>query len=231
MSEAENGEAKQGPEADSVQPGAQDPGGGEEVAFADPEVRPTPEPAEPDPVDVAKAEATKYREQLLRTAADFENFRKRTRRELEDASRKGRESTVKELLPIFDNLERAMQSAEGAPDPKSVADGLRMVVRQFTQTLEKLGIKRIPTVGKPFDPSQHEAIQNIDSTEHPAGVVAAEVQPGYVLGEHLLRAAMVVVSKGPPADAVEAGEATPADAAAEEAAADEAEGSGGDPAS
>jgi molecular chaperone GrpE len=195
MSEAENGEAKDDAAPGAGKPEAEDQDVGGEVAFAEPEVV---TPSEPDPLDVARAEASKFREQLLRTAADFENYRKRTRREVEDASRKGRETTVKELLPIFDNLERAVQSAEGAPDPKSVADGLRMVIRQFTQTLEKLGIRRLVTVGQPFDPSQHEAIQNVDSSEHPAGVVAAEVQPGYALGDHLLRAAMVVVSKGPP---------------------------------
>jgi molecular chaperone GrpE len=106
-------------------------------------------------------------------------------------------------LPVFDNLERALSSADGAPDVKSVADGLRMVVRQFSTTLEKIGIKRIQAVGAAFDPSLHEAIQHVESTEHEAGVVAAEVQPGYMIGEHLLRAAMVVVSKGGPAAAEE----------------------------
>ncbi len=163
-----------------------------DVAFAEPEIA-----SEPDPLEVAKAEAQKFREQLLRTAADFENFRKRTRREIEDAQRKGKESAVKELLPVFDNLERAVASAENAPDAKSLAEGLKMVMRQFTTTLEKISIKRVETVGKPFDPTKHEAIQHIES-EHEAGVVAAEVQPGYMIGEHLLRAAMVVVSKGPP---------------------------------
>lgn len=167
-----------------------------DVAFTEPEVA-----SEPDPVEVAKAEAAKYREQLLRTAADFENFRKRSRREAEDAARKGKESTVKELLPVFDNFDRAIQSADNAPDAKSVADGLRMITRQFTSALERLGIKRIQSVGAPFDPSQHEAIQHVESAEYPAGVVAAEVQPGYLIGDMLLRAAMVVVSKGPPAAA------------------------------
>lgn len=172
-----------------------------DVAFTEPEVAP-----EPDPLEVAKAEAAKYREQLLRTAADFENFRKRSRRESEDAVRKGKESTVKELLPVFDNFDRAIQSADNAPDVKSVADGLRMITRQFTSALERLGIKRVQSVGVPFDPSQHEAIQHIESEEYPAGVVAAEVQPGYLIGDMLLRAAMVVVSKGPPAGAEAADE-------------------------
>ncbi|WP_438007244.1 nucleotide exchange factor GrpE [Sorangium sp. So ce321] len=157
-----------------------------------------------DKLGEVQAEAARMREQLLRTAADFDNFRKRSRREVEEAQRRGRESILKDLLPVFDNLERAASHAESAPDAKSVAEGVRIVAKQFVDTLERMGIKRIAAVGKPFDPSVHEAIQQIDSTEHPAGVVIAEVQPGYMLGDYLIRAAMVVVSKGSP------GESTPA---------------------
>lgn len=160
-----------------------------------------------DPLAAAKAEAQKFRDQLLRTAADFDNFRKRSRRDQEDAAKKGKEGAVKELLPVFDNLERALTSSERAPDVKAVVDGLKLVMRQFGQSLEKMGIKRVQTVGHPFDPSQHEAIQHVESAEHPPGVITAEVQAGYLLGEQLLRAAMVVVSKGPP----EAAEPPPAE--------------------
>lgn len=152
----------------------------------------------PDPLATAKAEAQKFRDQLLRTAADFDNFRKRSRRDQEDAAKKGKESAVKELLPVFDNLERALTSSEKAPDVKAVLDGLKLVMRQFGQSLEKMGIKRVQTVGHPFDPSLHEAIQHAESSEHPPGVITAEVQAGYQLADQLLRAAMVVVSKGPP---------------------------------
>lgn len=199
MSDAEGSESSRNPGNGEASNDDTDAPG--DVAFTEPEVA-----AQPDPLEVARAEASKYREQLLRTAADFENFRKRSRRESEDAVRKGKESTVKELLPVFDNFDRAIQSADNAPDVKSVADGLRMITRQFTSALERLGIKRVQSVGVPFDPSQHEAIQHIESAEYPAGVVAAEVQPGYLIGDMLLRAAMVVVSKGPPGDAEPASE-------------------------
>ncbi|WP_437599915.1 nucleotide exchange factor GrpE [Sorangium sp. So ce590] len=163
---------------------------------------PTPE----DKLGEAQAEAARMREQLLRTAADFDNFRKRSRREVDEAQRRGRETILKDLLPVFDNLERAASHAESAPDAKSVAEGVRIVAKQFVDTLDRMGIKRIAAVGKPFDPSVHEAIQQIESTEHPAGVVIAEVQPGYIQGDYLLRAAMVVVSKGSPGEpASEAG--------------------------
>jgi len=153
------------------------------------------EEAPADPLELARAEAAKMREMLVRTAADFDNFRKRTRRELEDARRGGREDLLKELLPVFDNLERAIQSAQRATDVKAVADGLTMILKQVEATLGRVGINRIPTTGNPFDPSLHEAIQQVETDEHPPGTVVAEVQPGYSTGDKLVRAAMVVVAK------------------------------------
>ena len=141
------------------------------------------------------AEVARIKEQLLRTAADFDNFRKRSRREAEDAERRGREETVRELLPVFDNLERAVLHAGQASDAKSVADGVSMVLRQFLDTLGRVGIKRTEAVGTPFDPAKHEAVQQIESAEYPPGTVAIEIQPGYMIGDKLLRAAIVVVAK------------------------------------
>lgn len=157
------------------------------------------EPTTEQKLAEAHAEAGRLRDQLLRTAADFDNFRKRARRDETDATKRGREGLLKDLLPVFDNLERAVTHAEGAQEVKAVADGLRMVLKQFVDTLDRSGIKRVPTVGQPFDPTKHEAIQHLESTQHPAGVILAEVQPGYAMGDYLLRAALVVVSKGPPA--------------------------------
>jgi len=145
----------------------------------------------------ALAESARLRDQLLRTAADFDNFRKRSRRETDDAQKRGKETTIKDLLPVFDNFERAIQHAESSPEAKAVAEGLRIVLKQFQATLEKMGIQRVAAVGQPFDPMVHEAIQHLESADQPAGVVLYEVQPGYRMGDHLVRAAMVVVSKGP----------------------------------
>ena len=148
-----------------------------------------------DPLQEARAETARVRDQLLRTAADYDNFRKRTRREVDDAQKRGREDLLRELLPVFDNLERAVVHAGQASDAKAVADGVGMVLKQFVDTLGRVGITRLTVVGTPFDPTQHEAIQQIETDEHPPGTVIAEVQPGYLLGERLLRAAMVVVAK------------------------------------
>jgi molecular chaperone GrpE len=148
-----------------------------------------------DPVAEAKAEALRFKDQWMRSAADFDNFRKRSRKELEDTRKAGREELLKDLLPVFDNLERAMTSAERATEVKPVAEGLKMVLRQFSDTLGRSGITKVPTVGNLFDPGVHEAIQQVETDEHAPGTVVAEVQPGYLQGDRLVRAAMVVVAK------------------------------------
>ncbi|HEY8038455.1 MAG TPA: nucleotide exchange factor GrpE, partial [Polyangiaceae bacterium] len=143
------------------------------------------EPADPpsaraeDPLAQAQAEAARFKDQWLRTAADFDNFRKRTRKEMDEARRGGREDLLRAILPVFDNLERAIQSAQRSSDVKAVADGLSMVSRQFVEALGREGITRVPTVGHAFDPGVHEAIQQVETSDHPPGTVLAEVQPGY----------------------------------------------------
>ena len=150
---------------------------------------------EQDPLELAKAEQAKLKDQLLRTLADFDNFRKRSRRELSDAERRGRDDLLKEFLPVFDNLDRASAHAETATDVKALADGIGLVMKQFADTLAKLGIERVPAVGQPFDPSVHEAVQQMETTEFEPGTIAAEVQAGYRNSEKLIRPALVVVAK------------------------------------
>ena len=153
--------------------------------------------AEADPLQAAQAEAAKLRDQLLRTAADFDNFRKRSRREITDAERRAREDLLRDLLPVFDNLERAAAHAETARDVKALADGIGMVMRQFMDTLSKLGVERVESTGKSFDPAVHEAIQHQETADQQPGTVVSEVQAGYRAGDRLIRPAMVVVAKGP----------------------------------
>lgn len=166
-----------------------------EQTDGDGEQEDTPELPPPSELEKAQEEAARLKDMLVRTAADFDNFRKRTRRELDDARRGGRDDLLKEMLPVFDNLERAIQSAQKATDVKAVADGLAMILKQFDNTLGRTGLQRVVTVGAMFDPSQHEAIQQMETDEHPPGTVVAEVQPGYKEGDRLVRAAMVVVAK------------------------------------
>jgi molecular chaperone GrpE len=148
-----------------------------------------------DPLSEARAEAIRMKEQWMRTAADFDNFRKRARRDVDESRRAGREDLLKDLLPVFDNLERAIQSAQRATEVKPVADGLAMVVKQFVDVVGRAGITKVATVGNAFDPTVHEAIQQVETDEHAPGTVVSEVQPGYMQGERLVRAAMVVVAK------------------------------------
>jgi molecular chaperone GrpE len=168
----------------SVPPGASTASKGEGAAES------SGAPAE---LEKALADATKYKDQLLRTAADFDNFRKRTRRDLEDAQRKGLERALIELLPVSDNLERAVQAAQGTNDVGAIVDGVRMVLRFLEDALSRLGVERVPSVGGSFDPALHEAVQHVPSDAAP-GTVVSEMVPGYRLGGKLLRAAVVAVA-------------------------------------
>lgn len=168
---------------------------------------PEPAPAEPDPVALMKEERDRFREQLLRTAADFDNFRKRTRKDLEDAERRGKEDVIREVLPVLDNLERALAATAslsadaGAAEVKGIIDGVKMVTKLFEDQAGRMGLSKVKTVGERFDPGVHDAIQQVETDEHPAGTVIQEIVAGYRLGEKLVRPAMVVVARKPAASA------------------------------
>ena len=154
-------------------------------------------PAAESDLERVTAERDKKHEQLLRTTADFENYRKRMRREVEEAKVKGQQEVVRDILPVFDNLERAVQASTSASDAASVIEGIRMVLKLFEDTAERIGLARIKTVGERFDPQVHEAIQQKESPDAAPGTILAEVVPGYRFGEKLVRAAMVVVARKP----------------------------------
>jgi molecular chaperone GrpE len=227
--EAKNTEATSDTEATST-------GGAESTPEVAPEAGKAEEGKTPSPLEAAhttiasleakvaaaEAEAKNNHTRMLRVAADFENHRKRTAREIEDAKRNGAQSTLNKLLPVFDNLERATSHVDATTDAKSMADGLRMVMKQFSEALGKLGIERVDAVGKPFDPMVHESIQYDHHPSIAAGLIAQELQAGYRQGDALLRPALVVVSKGPAPEATEptagATESKPADDGADAAA-------------
>lgn len=165
-----------------------------EASEAEPEA-----PPEPSPLELLTAERDKLKDQLLRTAADFDNFRKRTRKDLELAERRGKEEVLRELLPVIDNLERAVQAAQGAADVEAIRQGVEMVLRIFEEAAARLGLERLKSVGERFDPMVHDAFQQVETDEHPPGTIIAEYQSGYRLGDKLVRPAMVVVAKAKPA--------------------------------
>jgi molecular chaperone GrpE len=181
-----------------TQNGTEEPTPNSAPSSADEAPRPESTLPPEDPADRAQAEAARLKDQLLRLAADFDNFKKRSRRELEDVRKVAREEVLRELLPVFDNLERATAHATQATDVTALSEGIGMVIRQFTDTLGKLGIERIQSLGTPFDPAVHEAVQHLETNEYPPGAVAVELQAGYRAGDRVLRPAMVVVAKPPP---------------------------------
>jgi len=164
--------------------------------------------AELSPLEAAEAEKAKLKDQLLRTAADFDNFRKRSRKDVELAERKGKESVLREILPVIDNLERAVAASSEAVDVQAVRDGVNMVLKSFEESASRLGIERVQSVGERFDPNLHDAFQQIETDEHPPGTVVQEYQPGYKMGDKLLRPAMVVVARKPPEPKPEEGDAS-----------------------
>ncbi len=137
------------------------------------------------------------KEKMLRVAADFENFRKRAKRDQDDAVHNARVEVLKEILPVFDNLARAVEHGENVQDIRPILDGAKMVTRQFEENLARFGLKRIRSVGDVFDPMLHEAIAQEETTEAQPGTIIREFLAGYMLGDRLLRAAMVVVARKP----------------------------------
>ena len=132
-------------------------------------------------------------ERLLRTAAEFDNFKKRAVKEKEDVQRFGIERLLKDFLPVMDNLERALDHAE-QHDLAQVIEGVRLVQKLFETTLAKHGVIGFSALGKPFDPGLHEALMQQESDE-PAGTVVSEMARGYKLNDRLVRPAAVVVAK------------------------------------
>ena len=149
------------------------------------------------PLEKCQAERDRLKDQLVRTAADFDNFRKRSRKDLEQAERRGKEDVLREMLAVIDNLERAVDATQNAVEIDAVRDGVSMVLKLFEDTASRIGLQRVESVGQRFDPNLHDAFQQVETTEHPPGTIVREYQPGYRLGDKLLRPAMVVVSRKP----------------------------------
>lgn len=151
--------------------------------------------------DEAADDAAALKDQLLRLAADFENFRKRAQRQHDEARRYGSENLLLDLLPVLDNLERALAHSGEHEDP--VLQGVRMVLRQFLGVLEKHGAGGFESLGEAFDPHRHEAVGQAPAGDDEAGSILEELQRGYMLHDRLLRPAKVIVALAPPEPASE----------------------------
>lgn len=143
----------------------------------------------------ARAEAESYKDKYLREYAERENFRKRQERLMADRIRREKRELLEKVLEVTDNLDRAMRHEE-TMDRDSLQQGLRMLQWQLNELLKSEGLTAVPTVGAPFDPYIHEAIEAAPSADHPDGVVIEEVRKGYKLGDETIRPARVKVSTG-----------------------------------
>ncbi len=145
------------------------------------------------------AKADENWERLLRTTADFDNFKKRAAREKIESAQSASFSLIQKLLPVLDNFEMALAAAQTAQGDKlaSLQSGVQMIHQQFKSALVETGLEEIDAAGQPFDPNVHEAISQQESADVPEGSVLQQLRKGYKLKERLLRPAAVVVAKKP----------------------------------
>ncbi|HET9550165.1 MAG TPA: nucleotide exchange factor GrpE [Candidatus Binatia bacterium] len=146
-------------------------------------------------LETKETEAKNYYERLLRQAAELENYKKRSARERDDAIRYANESLLKDLLPVVDNLERAIAHASGGGNGKPLVEGVEMVLRGLADVLAKHGAMPILAQGQPFDPTKHEAMTQVETDDHEPNSVVEELHKGYMLRDRLLRPALVSVAK------------------------------------
>ena len=146
---------------------------------------------QPDPLEEIRRERDALQDRLLRTAAEFDNYRKRMDRERRDLAEYTAGEAIKDLLPIIDNLERALQ-APAQDDP--LRKGVELIHKQMLEILRRRGVTAIEALGADFDPNVHEAVTQEESAQHREGEVMEELQRGYKVGDRLLRPAMVKVA-------------------------------------
>ncbi len=155
-------------------------------------------------VEALSKESAEYKDKLLRTLADMENLRRRTDREVADARAYGVSSFARDIVAVADNMARAMGALDAElrekadAGVKALLDGVELTERELLKALEKHGVRKFEPLGEKFDPNLHQAMFELPDPSRPAGTVAQVIQPGYMIGERVLRPAMVAVAKGGP---------------------------------
>lgn len=186
---------------------AEFPGDSVEGVFETPtadNVAETDDPAEPtvdQRLQALAEEANAARDQALRAQAELDNYRKRTQRELAEERKYAALPILRDLLPGLDNLQRAIDAGQSMDDLSAMLQGVEMVAAQIGEILTRHGAAPIEAVGRPFDPNQHEAIQQMPSADHPPMTVIDEVERGYRLHDRVIRPSKVIVSVTPPESA------------------------------
>jgi molecular chaperone GrpE len=154
-----------------------------------------------DPVAEARSEAAEFKDKLLRTLAEMENLRKRTEREVADARLYGISTVAHDILNVADNMHRALNAldvglrARADAGVKALLDGVELTERELLNVLEKHGVKKLEPIGQKFDPNRHQAMYEVPDVSVPAGHVVQVMQAGYLIGERVLRPALVAVAK------------------------------------
>ncbi|MHB8417362.1 MAG: nucleotide exchange factor GrpE [Myxococcales bacterium] len=202
---AAEAEAEAEPQAAAEQPGDEAP---KSVQALEKELAETKATLE---LSAARAQETMERlkethERQLRAAADLENYKKRAVREREEAEKFAVGKLVKELLPVLDSFDRALEHAAVSAGGDALVQGIAATRKLLEDTLGKFGVRGFSAKGQPFDPTRHEAVQRIETADVPPGTVAQEVQRGYHLHDRLLRPAMVAVATAPSGAAEKANE-------------------------
>jgi molecular chaperone GrpE len=173
----------------------------ENASAAPPAQDPAVQPSPPDPLLEARQEAGELKDRLLRTLAEMENLRKRTEREVADARLYGNATFARDVLAVADNMQRALDAMgpelreSGDAKVKSLIEGVELTERELLKVLEKHGVKKFSPEGEKFDPNVHQAMFEMEHPELPPGHVAQVMQAGYMLGDRVLRPAMVAVVK------------------------------------
>lgn len=190
-------------EQENVQDSAENAGAD---AAAPPEAAAPEQLSVEDALAASQAEVQKNWDLYLRARADLENYRKRSQREKEELARFANDNLLREILPVMDNLERALDHArQGAADNSGLVQGVEMTLNQFQRVLEKFGVTPIASLGVQFDPARHEALGQLESADQAPNTIVQELQKGYLLNDRLLRPAMVMVAKAPPTAAEQQG--------------------------
>ena len=152
-----------------------------------------------DKLQAKEKESEENYQRYLRQVAEVDNFKKRVNREKEDAIRYANENLIKDILPVIDNLERAIAHAQGGGNGKPLVEGVEMVLRGLLDVFGRHGVVQVPAIGAVFDPGKHEAMAHVESNECQPNTIIKEHHKGYLFRDRLLRPALVTVSKAPEA--------------------------------
>jgi molecular chaperone GrpE len=163
---------------------------------ADPAPETAPETAPPTPDDL-RAQLAEKHDRLLRALAEADNIRRRAQRDRDDYTRYANESLLRDLIPVLDNLDRALAAARAGGGAGSLREGVELIQREMLKVLERAGLTRYSARGAPFDPTRHEAMARVVSPHAAPGTVVDETLPGYMLHDRVLRAALVSVAVAP----------------------------------